>query len=295
MSANDITLYKAYIDNLDAVYQDASVTAVLDGANELASMGQNAGEMLIPKYDMDGLADYHRTDANGYAEGGVSLTFETKKCNYDRGRVFNINDMDNVESNGIAFGKLSSEFIRTKVAPEIDAVRLATYAGKAGGHAAAALATGADWISALTAASLALDDEEVPTNDRVLFIQSSGLKAVNNMQTIDSKAIFGDFAAVVKAPKKRFYSAIDLQDGRTKTDTVDETKGGFKPTTDAKSLNFLVVSKSAVIQYMKNVVNKVINPTENQDDDKWKFFYHPYGINEVYDNKVKGIYYHSAA
>jgi len=295
MSANDITLFKAYIDTLDDVYKDASVTAVLDGANDLARMGANAGEMEIPKYDMDGLANYNRGDANGYAAGGVSLTFETKKCNYDRGRVFSIYDMDNVESNGIAFGKLSSEFIRTKVAPEVDAVRFATYAGKAGGHAAAALTDGKSWVDAITTASIALDDAEVPTNDRILFIQSTGLKAVNNMQTIDSRAIFNDFATVVKAPKKRFYTAIDLLDGRTKSETVDETAGGFKMATTGKELNFLIVSKSAAIQYMKNIVNKVINPTENQEDDKWKFFYHPYGINEVYDNKVNGIYYHSVA
>lgn len=295
MSANDIKLFQVYIDQIDDVYKNAAVTSVLDGANDLATMGANAGEIIIPKYDMDGLADYHRQDANGYAAGGVSLTTETKKCNYDRGRVFSVNDMDNVESEGIAFGNLSSEFLRTKVAPEVDAVRFASYAGKAANHAAAALADGKAWVDAITTASVAMDDAEVPTNDRIMFIQSSGLKAINNMQTIDSRAIFNDFTTVVKAPKTRFFTAIDLLDGRTKSDTVDETAGGFKAATTGKELNFMIVSKSAVIQYMKNMVNKVINPTENQEDDKWKFFYHLYGINEVYENKVNGIYYHSVA
>lgn len=289
--ANNIELFKAYIEQLDDVYQYASVTSVLDGANELAKEGYNAGEMVIPVYSMDGLGDYDRNASEGYAEGSVSLTYETKKCNYDRGRVFAINDMDNVETAGIAFGQLSGEFIRTKVAPEIDAVRFATYAAAASSHASGALSTGEDWIKAITQASLALDDEEVPTNDRVLFIQSEGIKTINNMQTIDSKAIFGDFSDVVMAPKKRFYTAIDLLDGKTS----GETNGGYKMADDGKALNFLIVSKSAVIQYMKNVVNKVVTPTENQTDDKWKFFYHPYGINEVYDNKKVGIYYHSQA
>ena len=36
--------------------------------------------------------------------------------------------MDNIESAGIAFGRLSGEFLRTKVVPELDAWRLASYA-----------------------------------------------------------------------------------------------------------------------------------------------------------------------
>lgn len=289
--ANNIELFKAYVPLLDEVYKDASVTAILDGANDLAREGQNAGEIVIPKYDMDGLGDYDRKSSNGYADGDVTLTYETKKCNYDRARKFSVYDMEDVETAGVAFGQLASEFIRTKVAPEIDAVRFATYAGKAKSHASAKLTTGQEWIDAITTAEVALDDAEVPTTDRILFIQSAGIKAINNMQTIDSRAIFDDFAGVVKASKARFYTAIDLLDGTTS----GEEKGGFKAGSGASALNFLIVSRSAVIQYMKNVVNKVITPEENQSDDKWLFFYHPYGINEVYENKVDGIYYHSEA
>lgn len=289
--ANSIELFKAYVTQLDDVYKYASVTSILDGANELAREGNNAGEIVIPKYDMDGLGDYDRSASNGYADGDVTLSYETKKCNYDRARVFNVYDMDDVETAGIAFGQLASEFIRTKVGPEIDAVRFAQYASLAGGHSTGALADGKAWVDAITEAEVALDDAEVPTNDRVLFIQSAGIKAINNLQTIDSRAIFDDFSAVVMAPKARFFTAIDLLDGKAS----GEEKGGFKQSADGKALNFLIVSRSALIQYMKNVVNKVVTPEENQMDDKWKFFYHPYGINEVYDNKVNGIYYHSEA
>ena len=125
--ANAIEKFKKYIDTLDEVYKYASVSSVLDGNNKLVRMGANANEIIIPKMSMDGLADYSR--ANGYVGGDITLTNETVAFNYDRGRSFTVDAMDNEETAGVAFGQLSGEFLRTKVAPEIDAFRFAQYAG----------------------------------------------------------------------------------------------------------------------------------------------------------------------
>ena len=125
--ANTIALAMQYVPLLDEVYKLASVTSILDGAPELVRQGANADEMIIPKMSMEGLADYSRN--SGYVDGDVTLTNETVKCNFDRGRSFTVDAMDNIETAGIAFGRLAGEFIRTKVAPEIDAFRFASYAG----------------------------------------------------------------------------------------------------------------------------------------------------------------------
>lgn len=111
--ANAITLRKTYSTLLDEAYKLASLTAVLDGPNDLAQEGANANEILIPKMSMSGLADYDKQ--TGYALGDVTLDYETKKCDYDRGRMFTVDAMDNIESAGIAFGRLSGEFLRTQV------------------------------------------------------------------------------------------------------------------------------------------------------------------------------------
>ena len=120
--ANAITKFKKYIDKLDEVYKQSSKTAILDGDTSLVSAGANANEIVIPKLQMDGLADYSRN--SGYVSGDVTLTNETVQFNYDRGRKFNVDAMDNEETAGVAFGKLSSEFIRNKVVPEVDALSL---------------------------------------------------------------------------------------------------------------------------------------------------------------------------
>ena len=74
--ANSITKFKAYIDKLDTVYQQASATSILDADADTVRMGAKAGEFLIPKMSMDGLADYSRS--SGYVKGdAVSYTHLT--------------------------------------------------------------------------------------------------------------------------------------------------------------------------------------------------------------------------
>lgn len=288
--ANAVEKFKKYINVLDEVYKVASVTSILDGNNRLVRLGANANEIVIPKMSMDGLADYSRE--NGYVGGDVTLTNETVVFNYERGRSFNIDAMDDEETAGVAFGQLSGEFIRTKAAPEIDAFRFAQYAGAEGiGMASANLDDPEATLAALIAAQNAMDEAEVPSESRILFITPTLYNGVMNIDTTKSKAVLDSFCAIVKVPQSRFYTAIDLYDGASS----GETAGHFvKNEADGKNINFMVIEKSATIQYQKHIVSKVVTPEENQTSDSWKFFYRSYGIADVYENKVKGIYLHKA-
>ena len=149
---NAITLAQQFVPLLDETYQLASLTADLDGNADLVRQGANANELIIPMLSMQGLGDYSRND--GYVKGDVTLTNETVKCNFDRGRMFTVDTMDNLETAGIAFGQLAGEFIRTKVAPEEDAFRFAQYAGKTGISKVAAGASLADGAAATESPAL---------------------------------------------------------------------------------------------------------------------------------------------
>ena len=289
--ANSIALFKQYLDLLDEVYKTSSTTASLDISGELVRAGANAKEILIPKMTLDGLADYSR--GGGYVAGDVKLEMETVTFNFDRGRKFTVDAMDNAETAGVAFGKLASEFIRTKVAPELDAFRYATYAGISGigTTAGAALSTGADVLTALVSAQNAMDEAEVPETERELHISPTLYNLIYSVDTTKSKEVLNSFSRIVKVPQTRFYTAIDQYDGTTE----NETAGGFVKDTTGKNINFMVIHKPAVIQYSKHVVSKVVSPEENQTSDGWMFFYRSYGLADVYDNKVKGIYLHKAA
>lgn len=288
--ANNIALFKKYIDNLDEVYKLAAVTSILDGDASLTQMGANTNEIVIPKMTMDGLADYSRN--GGYVSGSVKLDYETVKFNYDRGRSFNVDNMDNEETAGLAFGQLAAEFIRTMVAPEIDAFRFAQYAATEGiGTASGTPENGSDVLDALADCANAMDEAEVPSDQRYLFITPTLRRLIDTLDTYKSKDVLSSFSVVTKVPQSRFYTAIDLLDGTTK----GEEAGGFKKAADAKDINFMVVHKPALMQYTKHVVNKVISPAENQEADAWKFFYRSYGLTDTYENKAAGLYLHHKA
>lgn len=295
---NQITKFKKYVDLLDEVYQNASKTAVLESDATLAQQGANANEIIIPKLDMDGLGDYSRN--SGYVSGDVTMTNETVEFNYDRGRTFSVDAMDNEETAGLAFGKLASEFIRTKVVPEQDAFRFATYAKLAGTKVTGTLSSGTDVLAALQTATAALDNAEVPEENRHLFITPALLIAAQNVDTNKSREILGAFASITKVPQARFYTAIDLKDGKT----TGEEKGGYakhvKPSgategEDGKDINFLIAEKSAIMQYTKHRVDKAIPPDDNPKADAWIFNFREYGLADAYENKTAGIYVHHKA
>ncbi len=284
--ANSITKFKAYIDKLDTVYQQASATSILDADADTVRMGAKAGEFLIPKMSMDGLADYSRS--SGYVKGDVTITYETKSCNYDRGRKFSVDAMDNEETAGIAFGKLASEFIRTKVVPEMDAFRFAKYASATGilSAAEATPTAGTAVLTALQTAVNAQDEAEVNVDGKILYITPTLLTLAKNVDTTKSKAILDRFEKIITVPQTRFYTAIDMKDGTSS----NETAGGYAGATGGYKINFMIINRDAVIQFGKHTVNKVITPEENQTDDGYMFFYRAYSIAETYENKVKGIY-----
>lgn len=297
--ANSIALFKKYINLLDEVYKQNAKTSILDGDNTLVQMGANANEIVIPKISMDGLADYSRN--SGYVDGDVTLTNETVKFNYDRGRAFTIDAMDNEETAGVAFGKLSSEFIRTKVVPELDAFRFAAYAGTTGiskVSTGTTLSTGDNVISALRAATTKMDEDEVLMEDRHLFITPTLHGLVQDLDTTKSREVMSRFSDVTLVPQTRFYTAIDLYDGVTDnsgSEGANEKVGGYVKASAGKDINFMVIHKPALLQYTKHTVNKIITPEENQHADAYKFPYRAYGLADVYENKVAGIYLHHKA
>jgi len=291
--ANNIEKFKKYISLLDEVYKQASLTSILDSDPQTAQQGANANEIIIPKLSMDGLADYDRN--SGYVKGSVTLTNETVQFNYERGRKFSVDAMDNEETAGVAFGKLASEFLRTKVAPELDAFRFAQYAGTLGiskVSAGATLSTGATVIEALRAANNKMDEDEVPYEGRILFITPTLKGLVEDLDTNKSREVMGAFSNIVKVPQSRFYTQITLLDGSSD----GETAGGYtKTASTGADINFMIIHPSALMQYPKHTVNKIISPEANQIDDSWMFFYRAYGLADVYENKTAGIYLHHKA
>ena len=234
---------------------------------------------------MSGLANYNKQ--TGYVAGDVTLEYETKKCTYDRGRMFTVDAMDNIESAGVAFGRLSGEFLRTQVVPELDAWRLASYAGYApsANKVAEAIADAKAGIAAIRKGKTVIKNEEAKPETCYLYISAQLKGDIEDLDTTASKKVLDGWAGVIEVPEGRFYDKVTL---------TASGAGGFT-TTGGKKIDFLIVDKNAVIQNQKHTVSKIITPDANQDADAWKFGYRTVGIAEAKDNKKVAIYVHTAA
>ena len=283
---NTIALAKNYTSILDEVYQNASVTADLTSDNTMVRAGANANEIVYPQISVSGLGDYSRN--SGYTDGSVNLEWKTAKFNYDRGTKISVDVMDNEESRDIAFTMAGSELMRTKVAPEADAFVFATLAGIEGISKAtpATYADATEFLNALIVAKNKMDEDEVPEEGRILYATPTLMNGVMALDTTKSREILNSFTVKKKVPQSRFYTAIDLLDGKSPS----EEAGHYKKATEGKDINFMIVHKPAVIKFDKHTVSDIIPASANPSADADIAKYRKYGIVDVYQNKVAGIY-----
>lgn len=229
---NSIELFKKNAPELlDKVYKAASTTSDFDINGDLVKAGANANEIIVPKLEMDGLGDYDRN--SGYLDGDVTLTNETVKFNYERGRKLKTDTIDNEETGGVIMANMSSEFLRTKVVPEVDAVRYATYAALDNITDVAVngveYKTGDEVLKALEVAMTQLDNDEVPEEGRYLRISPTLLSMAEFVSRTTNNDILKKFAQVKKVPQNRFLTKIELRSGK---DLDGERIGGYKKVAD---------------------------------------------------------------
>lgn len=321
---NNIELSTVYLPLLDEVYKEASKTSILEGDEVTVKKGSN-GEIKIAKLDMDGLGDFSRND--GYTKGSTSFVWETIKYDKERSQDLRIDRLDNDEALETPFAKLSGEFIRTKVVPETDAARIAKICSTEGiTTKAEKLSNGSEVISALRACSNAMDELEVPTESRILFITPTLRASIDDLDTTQSRAVLSKFSNIIEVPQTRMYTAITLNDGTTNygykksegqyvktkdTDIVKDKKyytesdGIYSevssPTKSAlntyyelvgvgKNVNFLCVEKSAAVCAIDQYI-KYFSPDQDQQGDSHVFKYRNNNLYaHCYENKLAGIY-----
>ena len=286
--ANSIAYAKNYTTILDEVYQRESVSSVLNSGRRIVRAGHNAKEIMIPKIEVTGLGDYTRNV--GYKTGSITYEFETKTFNYDRGiRLFA--DVMDVEEAGVldCFVEAGAELQRTQVAPEADAFTFATIASHTGVTPVTedySSADAEDILEDLRDATSTMDEAQVTTTSRILFITPTLKGILDDFSYANpnrSNRVMERFSHVVEVPQVRFYTAIDLNSG-------DNDSFGYQKASGGKDINFMIVEKSAVIKFDKHVASRVFSPDELEALDSYMMKYRKYGIVELFDNKLDGIY-----
>ena len=288
-----------FTDKLDKIIERETLTSDLNMNGDLLGEFSDSGEIKMAKLTMDGLADYDR--ATGFVDGEVTTDWETYKLRYDRGRAFSIDAMDDEERAAVVSANAMAEFERTKVIPEVDAVRFAALAENAGNTVAAALTTQDAAYKAVMEAETAMEDLGADLSKCILYCTPAVKRLLRenvkqNYRLSQGENPDGKFAAwdemkIVTVPSSRFQSKVDLLDGTTST----QEKGGFKPAEGAKAVNFMVVHPEAAAAIQRHKTLRYFAPDVNQKRDAHLWQYRLFHDLLVYENKKGLVYCHTGA
>lgn len=302
--ANDIKLVTKYLPLLDEVYRVNAKSSILEADASMVQQTADAKVIKINKLDMDGLGDYSRQD--GYPVGSIVSDWETHEFENDRGRRFNLDKMDNLESLGLTFLNMAGQFMKQKVIPEKDAYTFAKIAGTTGIEGTNGSLTSANTKQAIEIALATLGENEVDEGNMVLFVTPTvkgNLEAQINRSLASGVTEYGqkieyfNDIPLITVPQTRFYNGIDLLDGTS----TGETAGGYKKHTstgatgdaNAVDVNFILMDRASAISIAKNNVAQIFAPEVNQLHDGWTFNYRFYYDVFVLENKRSGIYCHT--
>ena len=310
MSSNSFALVTKFVDKIDAIFEQKSVTSILSTPSVLIDfMGANV--VRYPKVAMDGLAD---VDKDGdIVAGGVQLTWSTNTMAGHRARSFKVHKTDNEETLGAAFGYIASEFVRTKSVPEVDAYRIAKMATAATTNSENAEATLTDSTTeaALKAGILSMKENDAWAEEGMICFMTPTVKAFLEADAGTKTALVqpGTNAAyddrfpkyngmsIIEVPQAKMYTIIDL---------TAAAAGGYAKNASGLDINFLIVNPNSIIQVVKHEIPRFFAPTLAESNrfggegawtggNQWKFDYEIYHDLFVYDNKVDGLYLHSKA
>lgn len=286
-----------FTDKLDKIIERETLTNDLNLNGDLLGEINGAGEIKIAKIAMDGLANYSKT--SGFVAGSVTSEWETMKLSYDRGREFEVDALDDEERAALLSANLMSEFERTKVIPEVDAVRFMKLATNAGKTVAANLSAGAATLSAVRAGEAEVEDLGADLSTCILYCTSAVKNLLRDAQPYrlgqgenpNGRFTTFDEMKVVTVPSARFQTSITLNDGTTE----DQEAGGFATASGSKAINFMIVHPSACAAIQKHKKLRYFAPDVNQGKDAHLWQYRLFHDLLVYENRKGLIYCHTAA
>ena len=292
--ANDLGAYiERYTTRLDEVLERETLTSDLNINGDLLGEFRGAGKIDIATIAMDGLADYSRT--GGFARGAVTTDWETYTLRYDRGREFEIDYLDDEERDAIVSANVMNEFARTKVVPEVDAIRFATLAQNAGKTGTGTISDASDALEAVLAMEEYMEDLGVPLGQVILYCtshmktllrQADTRRFSTDMPHPNTNILTFDEMKIVTVPSARFMTNIDLNDGTT----TGEEEGGFEKASDGKGIQFLAVDPRAAQAITKHETLRYFAPNVNQTKDAHKWQYRLFHDLLVYEQKKPLIY-----
>lgn len=271
-------------------------------------MEENAGEVKyeggkeikIPTIVTQGLAKYDRD--NGFTQGAVTLSWKTYEMTQDRGRTFHLDAMDVDETGFMASAaNVMKDFQEKHVIPEVDAYRYSAIAAIATAKQRSETKTYSSASGVLSALRANIREITEFTNEPLVICLPGDILGlieedptlsksigVSNFKqgSIDMKVKMIDDIPLMVVPKVRFKTQYQFLDGKTS----GQEAGGFKPTSGAKDINWLIMAQKLPIAVSKTDKIRIFSPDVNQKADAWKLDYRKYHDLWIFDNQVTRLF-----
>lgn len=267
--------------------------------NEKLVKYNGGSEVKIPSLDMDGLADYDRK--NGFTEGSIDFKYETKNMAQDRGRSFSFDENDVDETNFVlTAASVMGEFQRTKVVPEIDAYRYSTIAAScitkkraSGGYTPAEETI----LQKLYYDIASVQDVVGETTPLVITIDRMTAAILSMSEKLSKRLDVADFRQGDVTLKVRsldgIYPLIPVSSERMKTEylfkdgkTSGQESGGFAPTENSKSINWIITPRNAPVAVSKTDKMRIFDPETNQKARAWAMDYRKFHDLWITEKKI---------
>lgn len=317
--ANNIIRAEKWLPNvLDSVFATESKTRLLEVNDKYIDLDfKDAGTVRILSILMDGLSDYYRVNhtarqnsldyahdnqnngsgaRDGYARGGVSATWESFKLEYDRAIQIPVDEMDDEETAGAIISNIMTEFIRTKVVPEVDALRFSKIAKKCNatlGNLVTDTIASNTILMNFNKAFEWLFEHEVPEEDQVIFVSANVNTLLLGTTELSRFIVQEDFRSergiTFKLPSYMGRPIIAVPSDRFYTDIVIGSNG-YAPASGSKVINYMVCSKKAIIPIVKLNKGKIWGPETQDDFDGYKVNFRIYHDVFIPKNKIVGCY-----
>lgn len=306
-----ITKYMQYA--VDTVLTQEAKTSILVNGNKYVDLNfKEAGYVKIASILMDGLSDYKRANDgygiadngysnfptnDGYKVGDAQLSWEILQLQYDRGKQFRVDNMDNEETAGLMIGNLLTEFLRTKVVPEVDAVRFSKMASKCNtalGNLVSESISANQIIQKFNAGFEWLFEHGTDAENQVIFVSPATMTLIRNTTELTKFITQGDYRnkdtginfrvekygerPIIEVPSNRFFT------------NVLTGANGYSVSASSHVINYMICDIRAVVPIVKLEKSKIWTPEQVQDFDGYKVNFRMYHDIIIPKNKVPAIY-----
>lgn len=216
-------------------------------------------------------------ERDGFAIGGTTVRWQIFKLQWCRGRQFRIDHISNEETGGIVTGGIIEEFNRVKVIPEVDACRFSTIADTASRslgnlvYEQVSSSSGDQYINEsnilkkfFTMRTWMLN-RGVKLEDMIWYMTHEVYAILVNSDKLTKFITQGDFKSgdgltfevqkfngipIVEVGPDRFFTGIQV------------TNNGYQATSDSRAINYMLVSKKAIVPVRKLEVSKMYGEDE---------------------------------